>query len=343
MSNSGADECVEGGDFYVYAWLRPCGEPFYIGKGRGPRADVTHGRNQIFLRIVDKAGVNGWEPKVVRLYEHLSEAEAFSMERLEIAKHGRLNNKTGVLANLTDGGEGSSGYSMPEASRAKIRAAMIGREITAAHRANLSIAITGLVRSEETRKKIGAVHKGKKLSVIHIRKILDATRAATPRSIFKGVAKVKLNGTWAARIYINGKSHNLGSYTAPEDAARAYDAAAYSAWGNECYLNFPDLAGNPPPIRPTISDRKRQAAPKRGYKGVSFHKGAGKWRALIRVDGIQRHLGSFGNAESAAQEYDRAAYEAWGDGCYLNFPDQVARDCQPANDNKPQEFGATNA
>ncbi|NTJ22212.1 AP2 domain-containing protein [Rhizobium rhizogenes] len=337
------DVAVKEGDFYVYAWLRPCGTPFYIGKGKGARADAVHGRNQVFQRIVDKTRRTGGEPRVVRIYESLSETEAFSKERSEIAKYGRLNNKTGILANLTDGGEGSSGYSPTAEARARISAAMTGREITAEHRANLSWALTGLLRSDETKKKIGAVHKGKIISLAHRLQIVEATKFAHPRALFKGVSEVKVSGVWAARIYIDGKGRNLGSFATPEEAACAYDYAAYSAWGSGCYLNFPDIAGSPAPTKRTISDLKRMAPPKDGYKGVSIHKGSKKWRAVIKAGGKPRHLGSFNTPEAAAQSYDKAAYETWGDGCYLNFPELVAP-ATPANDNQPQAFdlfGAT--
>lgn len=50
-----------------------------------------------------------------------------------------------------------------------------------------------------------------------------------------------------------------------------------------------------------------------GFKGVSFHKGAGKYRAYINVNGKQKSLGLFEKAEDAAERYIEAARELFGE------------------------------
>jgi AP2 domain len=55
-----------------------------------------------------------------------------------------------------------------------------------------------------------------------------------------------------------------------------------------------------------------------GYRGVGWHKQAGKWRAYIEVDKKLRHLGLFDDPWEAAQAYNAAAREAWGEFAYQN-------------------------
>lgn len=50
----------------------------------------------------------------------------------------------------------------------------------------------------------------------------------------------------------------------------------------------------------------------RGYKGVSFHRKSGRWRASIRKDGRTLHLGSFQTREAAAEAYQQKAKELHG-------------------------------
>lgn len=50
-----------------------------------------------------------------------------------------------------------------------------------------------------------------------------------------------------------------------------------------------------------------------GIKGVSFHKGAGKWTAQIKFDGKQRYLGLHETKEQAAAAYQWAAIAAFGE------------------------------
>jgi hypothetical protein len=58
-----------------------------------------------------------------------------------------------------------------------------------------------------------------------------------------------------------------------------------------------------------------------GFKGVSFHKGAGKWRAGIRVNGESIWLGLHATPELAHAAYIEAAREHFGEFACDGRPD----------------------
>jgi hypothetical protein len=58
-----------------------------------------------------------------------------------------------------------------------------------------------------------------------------------------------------------------------------------------------------------------------GFKGVSWLKRERRWRARILVEGRERHLGRFRDEIAAAEAYDEAARELFGEHARLNFPD----------------------
>lgn len=62
--------------------------------------------------------------------------------------------------------------------------------------------------------------------------------------IYKGTSADKR--AFSAFITLNAKRRYLGSFDSEVLAARAYDMAAFAAWGTECYLNFPEDYGLPP-------------------------------------------------------------------------------------------------
>lgn len=58
---------------------------------------------------------------------------------------------------------------------------------------------------------------------------------------FRGVSMNRKRGKWQAHIRIHGKSVSLGAaFTSPDEAARAYDAAAVQVFGDFANLNFPE-------------------------------------------------------------------------------------------------------
>ncbi len=108
-------------EFYVYIIFRPNGIPCYIGKGKGNRFRKTakETKNPHLNNLFKKHSGN---LPVVKFRGNLLEEEAFMLEKLLISILGREDIETGILFNLTDGGEGQSGSKHSDESKSKIGA-----------------------------------------------------------------------------------------------------------------------------------------------------------------------------------------------------------------------------
>jgi hypothetical protein len=107
--------------YYVYAFVRKSGIPYYIGRGCGGRL-----HDKINRTIKPPKGKK--YIKIIKEFMSLEEANA--LEILLIDFWGRKKGPTGgVLANLQDGGLGGSpGRIMPERQRQRMREIHLGRK-----------------------------------------------------------------------------------------------------------------------------------------------------------------------------------------------------------------------
>ena len=113
------------GKFYVYELLRPTGEAFYVGKGtvheKGKPRLFCHEKpdkcNLLKSNIIKKIVRSGNKVryKICEFFDDESDALALEIEL--IAKYGRRDKETGILANMTDGGEGCCGATFTKEMR----------------------------------------------------------------------------------------------------------------------------------------------------------------------------------------------------------------------------------
>ena len=111
---------MKNSDFYIYRWIRlDTNSVFYIGKGRGYRANQKTNRNKYFLNII-----NSVKCEVEIMLTGLDECNAIKKE-IELIKY--YKSMGHCKANFTNGGDGISGYKFSPEQIARISAKKIGK------------------------------------------------------------------------------------------------------------------------------------------------------------------------------------------------------------------------
>lgn len=155
-------------EYYTYAYLREDGTPYYIGKGKAGR--ITSNLHRI--------NIPNEKERIIYLKKNLTDEEARKHEVYMIAILGRKDLGTGILRNMTDGGEGCAGR----------------------------------VLTDETKKKLSNSHKGKKKSVEHRKALSEAAKKrkasdkwkASASASLKGIMPKEKNPSWGKKWWNNG-------------------------------------------------------------------------------------------------------------------------------------------
>lgn len=154
--------------FYVYVHKRKTdGSVFYVGKGTRSRATKRRDKNPHWDAVVAKHGLD-----VEIVISGVQEWYAFELERDLIAYYGREK-----LCNMTDGGDGISGYSHSERAKQAI-----------------SRAQTGTLRSAETRAKMSASQKGHAVRAETRRLLSESLRGRTLTAEMRAAVSAGLRG-----------------------------------------------------------------------------------------------------------------------------------------------------
>ena len=170
--------------YYVYLLIDPIsGEPIYVGKGSGWRiylhatsarkGKIPHGNIELF-KILRNIQNNGQKIIHRKVLETSDEQLAFNKERELITQYGRRDQGTGILTNLSDGGDGQSGYQHTEESKRKLSKSSSGENNPMYGMSGEKAPGWKRVVTEETRQKLSKALRGREFSKEHREKLRQA-------------------------------------------------------------------------------------------------------------------------------------------------------------------------
>lgn len=167
--------------FYTYIHLRKDNNaPFYVGKGKGKRFCSIHNRNRWWKNVVKK---HDFHAEILAYWE--TEKEAFEHEKFLIECLKSIGHN---LVNMTNGGDGTSGWipsqewrqKKSDSQKALFKDKKNNPMTSPENRKKKSQNLSGSKLSEETKKKISASligntrSLGRNLSDNHKKKISDS-------------------------------------------------------------------------------------------------------------------------------------------------------------------------
>jgi hypothetical protein len=169
--------------FYLYSHInKETSLPFYIGIGT---KEVKNTYRGIFSRAFRKSGRSQYWKNYTKKHQYevsiICESDFYddikALEIEYIRRYGKKKYKLGTLVNLTDGGEGVTGFKHSEESKKK-----------------MSIAKKGTKLSEEIKQTMSEREKGKTLSKEHKEKIANSLKGQIrPQEVRDKISK-KLSG-----------------------------------------------------------------------------------------------------------------------------------------------------
>jgi hypothetical protein len=130
----------------VYKHIRlDTNEVFYVGIGKSEKRAYDKRRSSIWKSITNKTK---YDIQILR--KDLSWGDACELEKILISHYGRRDLCLGTLVNMTDGGDGTIGFTPTDEMNKKRSEKLKGRIFTQEHKDKISKALKGHKVSEKS-------------------------------------------------------------------------------------------------------------------------------------------------------------------------------------------------
>jgi group I intron endonuclease len=239
--------------YYLYLITNKINEKVYVGKAKSPkkrwqkhiRPDVRTLKHQAIAKAIRKYGKDNFIFELVQAVD--SEQEAFELEKFWIAELRRYSIPN---YNLTDGGEGTSGYRHTQETKNNLSQMKLGIPFSEEHKQNLSAAKIGLpppnkgkAMSNEQRSKLSEAHTGKILSEEHKQTIIKNAET-NPNFGFKGrkhteITKQKISESKTGTVILQSTKDKMSiarSLYMVENREKLFDKRTKIVWPDNLEL-----------------------------------------------------------------------------------------------------------